>query len=116
MKTLSKHTKAYVLELIKDVLDEDNEDFDFLVAHAATKASREVMYNDYIKTCSKWFVYLKLAIHNEEFEMAEDIRKVLMTEQDNYQYTIHKFCDWYSASDPNDIKDIQKELRLLYEI
>lgn len=115
MKTLTKYAKEYVKELIQDALDEDSyDDFDFLIAHAASKASKEVMYNDFVKTCSKWSFYLKMAIANEDFEMAEDIKKVLLVEGDNYQYTIHKFCDWYTASDKNDIKAIQNEIRQLY--
>jgi hypothetical protein len=117
---INEYNRERILQMIADVKEIESScipEVDWLISRTACTATEKEMYADYIKTLNVWYFFLKSAILEEDYEIAEEIRKILIIEEFNFHKIIYTYCSWYSRKkDKALIRDITFEFREVYNI
>jgi hypothetical protein len=120
MKVLKEYNREWILRMIADVKEIEsasNDVIDLIIGRKACSASSTEMYTDYIKNLNVWYYFLKNAVLEEDYEMAEEIRKILLTEEKNFHRIIYTYCMWFNRKrDKQLIKEITEEFKEVYDI
>lgn len=107
-----------VQRLVDDVLELEGDDsFDFLLDAFTSTLSRSDLYDDYIRTQSRWYFFLKQSILTEDYILAASLTKCIGIEQDNFNSLISRNCKWYDAiKDTSLIYQITSEMKTTYNL